>query len=152
MEQSRGTQKPGSKKARLFDLAAIERVPVADLIGFQVNEAKDGRAVATFEATEKHANPMGTLHGGILCDVADAAMGMAFASTLGKEESFTTVELKVNFFRPVWHAKLTAQAQVVHRGKTLGYVECEIRDENSKLIAKTSSTCLALNGTKGAGR
>jgi uncharacterized protein (TIGR00369 family) len=116
-----------------------------------VNEAKDGRAVATFEATEKHANPMGTLHGGILCDAA-MGMGMAFASILGKEGSFTTVELKINCFRPVWPAKLTAQAQVVHRGKTLGYVECEIRDENSKLIAKTSSTCLALNGTKGAGR
>lgn len=152
MEQPRGTQKPGSKKARLFDLAAMERVPVADLVGFQVTEAKDGRAVATFEATAKHANPMGTLHGGILCDVADAAMGMAFASTLGEGESFTTLELKINFFRPVWNAKLTAEAQVVHRGRTLGYLECEIRDENNKLIAKTSSTCLALNGTQGAGR
>jgi uncharacterized protein (TIGR00369 family) len=152
MEQSGGTQKPGSKRARLCDLAELGRVPVADLIGFQVTEAKDGRAVATFEATEKHANPMGTLHGGILCDVADAAMGMAFASTLGQEESFTTLELKINFFRPVWHAKLTAEAQVVHRGKTLGYVECDIRDEDKKLIAKTSSTCLALNGTEGTGR
>jgi uncharacterized protein (TIGR00369 family) len=152
MEQSGGTQKPGGKKGRLFDLATMERVPVADLIGFQVTEAKDGRAVATFEATEKHANPMGTLHGGILCDVADAAMGMAFASTLGEDESFTTVELKINFLRPAWNAKLTAEAQVVHRGKILGYVECEVRDENNKLVAKTSSTCVALTGTKGAGR
>lgn len=152
MEQSRGTQKPGSEKARLFDLAAIGRVPVADLIGFQVTEAKDGRALATFEATGKHANPMGTLHGGILCDVADAAMGMASASTLGEEESFTTLELKINFFRPVWNAKLTAEAWVAHRGKTLGYVECDVRDENNKLIAKISSTCLALGGTRGAGR
>jgi uncharacterized protein (TIGR00369 family) len=100
MEQSPSTQKSGSKKTRSFDLAAMERVPVADLIGFRVTEAKDGRAVATFDATEKHANPMGTLHGGILCDVADAAIGMAFASTLGEDQSFTTVELKINFFRP----------------------------------------------------
>jgi uncharacterized protein (TIGR00369 family) len=77
---------------------------------------------------------------------------MAFASTLGEDESFTTVELKINFFRPVWNAKLTAEAQVVHRGKTLGYVECDVRDGHNKLIAKTSSTCLALNGTQGAGR
>src|SRR5580704_5367632 len=152
MEQSPSTQKSGSKKARFFDLTAMESVPVADLIGFRVTEAKDGRAVAKFEATEKHANPMGTLHGGILCDVADAAMGMAFASTLGEDQSFTTVELKINFFRPVWNAKLTAEAQVVHRGKTVGYVECEIRDENDKLIARTSSTCLVLDGAKGAGR
>jgi uncharacterized protein (TIGR00369 family) len=152
MEQSRDTQKSGSNKAPVFDLAAMERVPVADLIGFRVTEAKNGRAVATFEATEKHANPMGTLHGGILCDVADAAMGMAFASTLGEGQSFTTVELRINFFRPVWNAKLIADAQVVHRGKTLGYVECEVRDENNKLIAKVSSTCLALNKTHETGR
>jgi uncharacterized protein (TIGR00369 family) len=151
MEQSRDTQKPRSSKAPVFDLAAMQRVPVADLIGFRVTEAKNGRAVATFEATEKHANPMGTLHGGILCDVADAAMGMAFASTLGEDQSFTTVELRINFFRPVWNAKLTADAQVVHRGKTLGYVECEVRDENNKLIAKVSSTCLALNKPQGTG-
>ena len=59
---------------------------------------------------------MGTLHGGILCDVADAAMGMAFASTLAPEESFTTVELKINFFRPVWQAPLRAEGTVVQRG------------------------------------
>ena len=147
MEPSADARKPGRKRPRGLDFADVENVPVAQLIGFRGAEAKDGRAVATFEATERHANPMGTLHGGILCDVADAAMGMAFASTLGQEESFTTLELKINFFRPVWHAKLTAEAQVVHRGKTLGYVECEIRDENNKLIAKTTSTWMALNGT-----
>jgi uncharacterized protein (TIGR00369 family) len=152
MEQSTDSQKGASKRTRIFDIATMERVPVAELIGFRVTDAKNGQAIATFEATEKHANPMGTLHGGILCDVADAAMGMAFASTLGEDETFTTLELKVNFFRPVWNAKLTAEAQVVHRGKTLGYVECEVRDENDKLIAKTSSTCLALSGTKGDGR
>jgi len=152
MEQPTDTQKGASKKTRFFDLATIKRVPVADLIGFRVTEAKAGRAVATFEATAKHANPMGTLHGGILCDVADAAMGMAFASTLGEDETLTTVELKINFFRPVWNAKLTAEAQVIQRGKTIGYVECDIRDEDKKLIAKTSSTCLALNGTEGTGR
>jgi uncharacterized protein (TIGR00369 family) len=63
----------------------------------------------------QHANPMGTLHGGILCDIADAAMGMAFASTLAPEESFTTVELKVNFFRPIWQAQLKAEGTVVQR-------------------------------------
>jgi uncharacterized protein (TIGR00369 family) len=61
------------------------------LIGFQAKEIKDGRASVTLAAGPQHANPMGTLHGGILCDIADAAMGMAFASTLAPEESFTTV-------------------------------------------------------------
>jgi len=59
---------------------------------------------------------MGTLHGGILCDIADAAMGMAFASTLAPGESFTTIELKINFFRPVWEARLRAEGKVVPYG------------------------------------
>ena len=70
------------------------RAPVAELIGFLVPEIANGRSVATLEAGPQHANPMGTLHGGILCDLADAAMGVAFASTLAEGESFTTVELK----------------------------------------------------------
>lgn len=152
MEKSARGHESGAGNSHLLERARAQAVPVAELIGFSVTEAKDGRAVATFEATEKHANPMGTLHGGILCDVADAAMGMAFASTLAEEETFTTVDLKINFFRPVWNAKLTAEAQVIQRGRTLGFVECDIRDENNKLIAKTSSTCLALDAAKGAGR
>src|SRR5258708_26303614 len=83
-------------------------VPVARLIGFEVKEIADGRAVVMLAAGQQHANPMGTLHGEILCDIADAAMGMAFASTLAPDESFTTIELKINFFRPVWEARLPA--------------------------------------------
>ena len=71
------------------------------LIGFEAKHIADGRAIVTLAAGPQHANPMETLHGGILCDVADAAMDMAFASTLGSDESFTTIELKINFFRPV---------------------------------------------------
>jgi uncharacterized protein (TIGR00369 family) len=80
--------------------AEINDVPVARLIGFEAKEIADGRAVVMLAAGRQHANPMATLHGGILCDIADAAMGMAFASTLAPSESFTTIELKINFFRP----------------------------------------------------
>src|SRR5260370_18060417 len=99
-------------------------------------------------AGPQHANPMGTLHGGILCDIADAAMGMAFASTLGPEESFTTVELKINFFRPVWQAQLRAEGMVVRQGGTIGYVECTITDEKSRSVAKAASTFMVLRGQK----
>jgi uncharacterized protein (TIGR00369 family) len=122
------------------------------LIGFQAKEIKDGRASVTLAAGPQHANPMGTLHGGILCDIADAAMGMAFASTLAPEESFTTVELKINFFRPVWQAQLIAEGVVVQRGRTVGFVECTVTDEENRLIAKASSTCMVLRGQKAAGR
>jgi len=79
-------------------------------------------------------------------------MGMAFASTLAPEESFTTVELKINFFRPVWQAQLTAEGVVVQRGRTVGFVECTVTDEENHLIAKASSTCMVLRGQKAAGR
>jgi uncharacterized protein (TIGR00369 family) len=128
------------------------RPPVSELIGFELSESGEGRAVVLLEASEKHFNPMGTIHGGVLCDIADAAMGIAFASTLASRESFTTIELKINFLRPVRIAKLRAEGRVVQRGRTVGYVECEITDENGKLVAKSNSTCLVLRGDQAAGR
>src|ERR1700757_866297 len=141
-------------------LEAIERMargevpqaPVARLIGFELTSIRHGESVIELEAGEMHANPMGTLHGGILCDIADAAMGIAFASTLAPEESFTTVELKINFFRPVWQSQLKAEGMVVRRGHTIGYVECTITDEKNRLVAKAASTCMALRGQKAEGR
>jgi uncharacterized protein (TIGR00369 family) len=127
-------------------------VPVARLIGFEVKEIADGRAIVTLAAGSQHANPMGTLHGGVLCDIADASMGMAFASTLTPGESFTTIELKINFFRPVWEARLRAEGKVVRRGSTIGYIECEVTDEGGRLVAKASSTCMALRGERAKGR
>jgi uncharacterized protein (TIGR00369 family) len=127
-------------------------VPVARLIGFEAEEIGEGRAVLTLAAGPQHANPMGTLHGGVLCDIADAAMGIAFATTLGPDESLTTVELKINFFRPVWEARLRAEGKVVRRGSLMGYLECEITDEQGRLVAKASSTCLVLSGERAKGR
>jgi len=132
--------------------AETNDVAVARLIGFEAKESGNGRAVVTLAAGQQHANPMGTLHGGILCDIADAAMGMAFASTLAPGESFTTIELKINFFRPVWEAQLRAEGKVVRRGVTIGYAECEITDEGGRLVAKAASTCMALRGERAKGR
>jgi uncharacterized protein (TIGR00369 family) len=75
----------------LIQHARSSRVPVADLIGFSIEPLGDGQARGWLDATPRHANPMGTLHGGILCDVADAAMGMAFVTTQAPDESFTTM-------------------------------------------------------------
>ena len=127
-------------------------VPIARLIGFEAKDVADGRATVALAAGPQHANPMGTLHGGVLCDIADAAMGMAFASTLAAEESFTTIELKVNFFRPVWQAQLKAEGTVIRRGSTIGYMECTITDEENRLVAKAASTCMVLRGPKAIGR
>jgi uncharacterized protein (TIGR00369 family) len=141
------TQTPASQRGHpLIDRARASTVPIADLIGFRMEETDHGRAVATLQAGPQHANPMGTLHGGVLCDLADAAMGMAFVTTLAPDESFTTMELSINFFRPVWQALLRAEAHVVNRSKNVGYVECDVTDQDGKRVAKARSTCVVLRG------
>lgn len=126
--------------------------PVARLVGFTMKEFGDGRAVFELEATEDHANPMATLHGGIICDVADGAMGMAYATTLGEGESFTTLEIRTSFLRPFWTGRLIAEAEVVSRGRTVGLVECEVHDADGRLIAKSSTTQMTLRGDQAKGR
>jgi uncharacterized protein (TIGR00369 family) len=127
-------------------------VPIVQLLGMKPVFIGHGHAVIEIEAGPQHANPMGTLHGGVLCDVADAAMGMAFAGTLDADQSFTSLELKINFLRPVWNAKLRAEAKVVAKGKSIGLVDCDIRDERNKLVARASSTCMILKGEQAKGR
>jgi uncharacterized protein (TIGR00369 family) len=128
------------------------KVPVAELVGFRVLSAEAGQAVAELAAGPQHANPMGTLHGGILCDVADAAMGMALASLLAEGESFTTLELKINFLKPFWTGPLRAVGHVVRPGRVISLVECDVLDEQGKLVARASSTCMTLRGEAAEGR
>lgn len=122
--------------------------PVARLIGFAMKSIEVGHAVFEMEVDDRHHNPMGTLHGGIYCDLADAAMGFAYASTLAEGETFTTIELKINFLRAVRKGTLSADAKVVKTGSTLGYIECEIKDEAGKLVAKVASTCMKLQASR----
>ncbi|HYR75820.1 MAG TPA: PaaI family thioesterase [Pyrinomonadaceae bacterium] len=126
--------------------------PIARLIGFNLTSVKPGEAVIEFQATEAHANPMGTLHGGVLCDIADAAMGLAYAANLGEGESFTTLELKINFLKPIWKARLLAVARVVKQGRTVGLVECDVTDDKDTLVARATSTCMTLRGEQAKGR
>jgi uncharacterized protein (TIGR00369 family) len=118
--------------------------PVSRLIGFVLKSIEPGHAIFEMEADERHHNPMGTLHGGIYCDLADAAMGFAYAATLTEGETFTTIELKINFLSAVRKATLIAEARVVKAGNTVGYVECEVKDQTGKLVAKAASTCMKL--------
>ena len=126
--------------------------PVASLIGFTLTSVEPGHAVIELEATERHANPMGTLHGGILCDIADAAMGMAYAATLSEGETFTTLELKINFLKPVWLGTLRAESRVVKGGQTVGLIECDVVDAQGRLVARASSTCMTLRDAQAVGR
>jgi uncharacterized protein (TIGR00369 family) len=122
-------------------------------LGLRLIRNGTGQATVEFQVDhERHGNPMGTVHGGLLCEIADSAMGLAYASTMAPGESFTTLELKINFLRPLWKAKLSARAKVVHAGRTAGLLECDVTDEHGRLVARASSTCMTLRGLLAEGR
>ncbi len=106
--------------------------------------AETGRVTFELDSGPQHSSPPGTLHGGILCDLADGAMGCANLSRLEDGESFATVELKINFLKPVWAGRLTAVGEVIKAGRTLALLECRITDDSGSLVAYATSTCMTL--------
>ncbi len=130
----------------------VPPAPIAKLLGMHIAEAAAGRVVLEMEAGPQHHNPMGTVHGGVLCDLADAAMGMTYASQLAAGETFTTLELKINFLKPVWQSRLRAEGRMLRPGRTVGLVECRVTDEKNSLVAHATSTCMTLRGDAAQGR
>ena len=126
--------------------------PVAKLIGFAMTEIEPGRAVFEMDAGPQHASPLGTLHGGVICDLVDGAMGCAHASQLDEGETFTTLELKINYLKPVWSGHLVAEGRVIKAGRTIGLVEGRVTDESGSLVAYATSTCMTLRGDAAQGR
>jgi uncharacterized protein (TIGR00369 family) len=126
--------------------------PIGETVGMKMVSIGEDVAVFEMDAGRRHANPMGTVHGGIFCDLADGAMGMAWSSGLEEGETFTTLELKINFLKPVWQARLRAEARVLRRGKTVGLVECDVRDDKGDLVAHATSTLMTLRGDQARGR
>ncbi|HEX7926517.1 MAG TPA: PaaI family thioesterase [bacterium] len=136
-------------------LAVAGKVPAAGItktIGMQATAAEPGRVVMEMDVGPQHHNPMGTLHGGVLCDLADAAMGMCYVSTLAAGETFTTLELKINFLKPVFQGHLRAEGVMLRPGKTVGLVECKVTDDKGSLVAHATSTCMTLRGEAAKGR
>jgi uncharacterized protein (TIGR00369 family) len=135
-----------------FSTVPDTQPPIAELVGFELEAVEEGEAILSLQPGPEHANPMGTLHGGVLCDIGDAAMGYAYASTLSADESFTTLELDVKFRRPVWEQPLTATGRVVDAGRTVGLVECDITRPDGKLVAHLEGVNMTLRDDQAAGR
>ncbi len=127
-------------------------MPIASLLGFNIKSVQLGEAVIEFTMTEDHTNAMGTLHGGVFCTIADTAMGVAFFTMLEKGETLSTLELKINYLKPVWKGKLVAVGKVVKKGNLTGLVECDIFDEKEQLVARASSTYMTLAGDRAQNR
>jgi uncharacterized protein (TIGR00369 family) len=146
------TTRPVLERLRAVVRGELPLAPVSGLVGFTLTAVAEERATIELEAGPQHANPLGTLHGGILCDIADAAMGLAYATMLAEGETFTTIELKINFLKPVWSGRLRAEGKVIKRGRTVGLVESDIFDSKGSLVARASSTCMTLRGNEANGR
>lgn len=124
-----------------------EDAPVAKLLGMRLASAGPGIATFVMDVDERHHNPMGSVHGGILGDLADAAMGYSVISTLAPDETFTTLEIKVNFLRPAFAGSLRCQARVETRGKTIAYAVADVLNDEGKIVAKAVSTNLIVKRT-----
>jgi uncharacterized protein (TIGR00369 family) len=118
--------------------------PVAQLIGLEVDQVGEGLVTFAFEPAEYHYSPLGTVHGGILATLLDSAMGCAVHSRLRAGLSYTTLELKVSFLRPVrmTTGRVRGEGKVVHLGGRVATAEAHLVDAAGVLYAHATSTCL----------
>jgi uncharacterized protein (TIGR00369 family) len=118
--------------------------PVAQLLGFEIERVSEGLVTFAFEPAEYHYNPLGTVHGGILTTLLDSAMGCAVHSRLRAGLSYTTLELKVSFLRPVrvTTGRVRSEGKVVHLGGRVATAEAHLVDGDGVLYAHATSTCL----------
>jgi uncharacterized protein (TIGR00369 family) len=118
--------------------------PLARVLGFSLVEVEEGRAVFAVQPDERHYNPIGLVHGGLLSTVLDSAMGCAIHSTLPAGTGYSTLEIKVNFTRPALKETglLRCEAVIVHRGKQTATAQGSVRDQDGRVYAHGSTTCL----------
>jgi uncharacterized protein (TIGR00369 family) len=120
--------------------------PIAELIGFELVEVDEGRAVFALDPAERHHNPLGTVHGGIAATLLDSAIGCAVHTTIPEDGGYTTLELKVNYLRSITEAtgRIVATGTILHRGRTVAMAEGKLEDEDGRLLAHATSTCLIM--------
>jgi len=117
---------------------------IAQTLGYDVTEASSGRVVVTAEPGEAHLNPAGTVHGGFAATLLDSCMGLAIWSTLEKGIAQTTLEFKISLIRPITPATglIKAEGIVLNQGRRIGIADGRITDQNGRLLAHGTTTCL----------
>lgn len=118
--------------------------PITETLGFTLAEVERGRAVFVGEPQLRHYNPIGSVHGGFAMTLLDSALGCAVHTMLDKGETYTTLEIKVNLVRPLTKdtGVVRAEGRIVHRGRTVGLSEGDIKDASGKLYAHATTTCM----------
>jgi uncharacterized protein (TIGR00369 family) len=118
--------------------------PIAVLMQFRPVEVEAGRVVFECDPSQAHYNPIGMVHGGLVCTILDTATGCAAHSTLAAGVGYTSVEIKVNYLRPVLSTTgvLTATGQVIKGGNRVIFAEGNVTTGAGELVATASSTLL----------
>ena len=119
-------------------------------LGARISEAEPGRAVLELVAGPQHRHGGGVVQGGVITQIADAAMGMSLATLQEDGVWNTTIELKINFVRPAVEGVIRAVGRVVEMRQTLLFAEADVFDDRGRLIARASSTCMPV--PEGQGR
>jgi uncharacterized protein (TIGR00369 family) len=119
-------------------------------LGARITESEPGRVVLELEAGPQHRHGGGVVQGGVITQIADAAMGMSLGTLQEDGMWNTTIELKINFIRPVISGRIRAVGRVVEIKQTLMFGEADVLDEQDRLVARASSTCLPV--PEGQGR
>ena len=140
-----GDLKPAPLTRReLHDLLA--RMPVNHVLGLRVARVwKDGLTME-IEVRDELKNALGTLHGGVTATLVDVATGMALVGHYGGQRRMTTVNLNVNYLRPVTDGLVRARARFIKLGRTLAVIGCEVKDTHGHLIATALVTYMMLHG------
>src|SRR5215472_6436572 len=128
--------------------------PIAVLMNMWMSEVSEGRVVFAAEPSEYHYNPLGTVHGGFTATLLDSALGCAVQSMLPAGTSYTTLELKVNYLRPITTKTGTvyAEGKIIHVGGRVATAEGRLTDAQGKLYAHGTTTCIVLRPSSPSGR
>jgi len=129
----------------MSELPSTRPHPFADLIGFQITARGEGRCTSELTAEEPHLNPNGVVHGAVLYALADTGMGGALTSVLDEGLLCSTIEIKINYFRPARPGRLRCETRVVYKGSRTGALESEIFDDESRLLARATGTFMILD-------
>jgi uncharacterized protein (TIGR00369 family) len=119
----------------------LELAPITKLLGVRPLSLGEGEARIELTAGKHLHNAMGTVHGGIFCDLADVAMGAALATLTAEGEFFSTLQLQMSYLLPIVEGPLSAHARVIRRGRTTAYLECDLEDGEGRLVARATSVC-----------
>ena len=117
---------------------------IAEILGYDVTEAANGRVVVAAEPNGSHLNPAGTVHGGLAATLLDSCMGLAIRTTLDKGVGSTTLEFKISLVRPITPdtGPIKAEGVVLNCGRRVGTAEGRITDRQGRLLAHGTTTCL----------